>query len=64
MGEPLTVSIGTAHYPADGSDAEALLAEADKRMHAEKRTQRIRTTAAPRTFLARQQSERESVLVR
>lgn len=63
MGEPLRVSIGTAHYPADGSDAEALLAEADKRMYAEKRTQLTRATAAPRTFLARLHKERESVLV-
>ena len=34
--QPLTVSIGCASYPKDGSDAESLLAEADRRMYQEK----------------------------
>ena len=33
----LTVSTGVALYPADGSDAEQLLAEADRRMYKQKR---------------------------
>ena len=36
--ESLTVSIGVAHFPNDGTDAEQLLAEADRRMYKEKRT--------------------------
>jgi diguanylate cyclase (GGDEF)-like protein len=33
LGEALSLSIGEAHYPADGSNAEELLAEADRRMY-------------------------------
>jgi diguanylate cyclase (GGDEF)-like protein len=36
----LTASIGVAHYPKDGIDAEQLLAEADRRMYKEKRAQK------------------------
>ena len=32
----VTASIGCAHYPADGSTAEELLAEADRRMYESK----------------------------
>jgi diguanylate cyclase (GGDEF)-like protein len=32
----LGLSIGEAHYPQDGTDAEQLLAEADRRMYAVK----------------------------
>jgi diguanylate cyclase (GGDEF)-like protein/putative nucleotidyltransferase with HDIG domain len=35
----LTVSIGVAHFPEDGIDAEELLAEADRRMYKEKRAE-------------------------
>ena len=35
--DSLTVSIGVAHFPADGTDAEQLLAEAGRRMYKEKR---------------------------
>jgi diguanylate cyclase (GGDEF)-like protein len=35
---PVSVSIGTSAYPADGSTAEELLAAADREMYAEKRT--------------------------
>jgi diguanylate cyclase (GGDEF)-like protein/putative nucleotidyltransferase with HDIG domain len=34
---PLSLSVGVAHYPEDGSDAEELLAEADRRMYKNKR---------------------------
>jgi diguanylate cyclase (GGDEF)-like protein len=34
----LTISIGVAHFLIDGSDAEMLLAEADRRMYKEKRS--------------------------
>ena len=40
----LTASIGVANYPGDGSDAEQLLAEADRRMYKQKRD---RKQAAP-----------------
>jgi diguanylate cyclase (GGDEF)-like protein/putative nucleotidyltransferase with HDIG domain len=33
----LSLSVGVAHYPEDGSDAEELLAEADRRMYKSKR---------------------------
>jgi diguanylate cyclase (GGDEF)-like protein/putative nucleotidyltransferase with HDIG domain len=33
----LSLSVGVAHYPQDGSDAEELLAEADRRMYKSKR---------------------------
>jgi diguanylate cyclase (GGDEF)-like protein len=36
--ELLTISIGVAHFLIDGSDAEQLLAEADRRMYKEKHT--------------------------
>jgi len=36
----LTLSIGTAHFLIDGTDAEELLAEADRRMYKEKRTRK------------------------
>jgi diguanylate cyclase (GGDEF)-like protein/putative nucleotidyltransferase with HDIG domain len=39
----LTVSIGAAHHPEDGDDAEQLLSEADRRMYTEKRVHRQRT---------------------
>jgi len=39
-GEFLTASIGVAHFPADGTDAEQLLTEADRRMYKEKRSYR------------------------
>jgi diguanylate cyclase (GGDEF)-like protein len=42
----LTASVGLANYPGDGSDAEQLLAEADRRMYKEKRD-RKETPAAP-----------------
>jgi hypothetical protein len=37
--EILSLSVGRAVYPADGNDAEQLLAEADRRMYLEKQKQ-------------------------
>ncbi len=39
-GNLLTTSIGVANFPADGTDAEQLLAEADREMYKEKRAHR------------------------
>jgi len=36
VGAGCGISVGVAHYPADGADAEALLAVADQRMYHEK----------------------------
>ncbi len=46
--DSIGLSFGEAYYPADGLDAEDLLAEADQRMHKVKRTQR--TASAERDF--------------
>ncbi len=43
----LTVSIGVAHFPANATDAEQLLAEADRQMYREKRAGRLRRPEAP-----------------
>jgi diguanylate cyclase (GGDEF)-like protein/putative nucleotidyltransferase with HDIG domain len=40
--EILSLSVGRALYPTDGEDAEALLAEADRRMYMEKQKQPFR----------------------
>jgi diguanylate cyclase (GGDEF)-like protein len=48
MRSQLTVSIGAAHYPEDGDDAEQLLSEADRRMYVEKRIHRQRNTPTPK----------------
>jgi GGDEF domain-containing protein len=48
--DSLTASIGVAHFPADGDDAEQLLAEADRRMYKEKQSRKLRQTA-PETLL-------------
>ena len=44
-GDLLTASIGVAHFPVDGTDAEQLLAEADRRMYKEKSAHRRRGTS-------------------
>jgi diguanylate cyclase (GGDEF)-like protein/putative nucleotidyltransferase with HDIG domain len=41
-GEALTASVGTAHFPQDGADAEQILSEADRRMYKEKAIHRQR----------------------
>ena len=38
--KPLSASIGVAHFPADGADAERLLAEADRLMYQQKRARK------------------------
>jgi diguanylate cyclase (GGDEF)-like protein/putative nucleotidyltransferase with HDIG domain len=40
FGQPLSASIGVAHFPRDGGDAERLLAEADRMMYQQKRTRK------------------------
>jgi diguanylate cyclase (GGDEF)-like protein/putative nucleotidyltransferase with HDIG domain len=40
------LSAGLAHFPEDGRDAEALLAEADRRMYKEKQASKIRAASA------------------
>jgi diguanylate cyclase (GGDEF)-like protein/putative nucleotidyltransferase with HDIG domain len=46
-GSILTASVGVANFPADGSDAEELLAEADRRMYKQKRNQKRQTPDVP-----------------
>jgi diguanylate cyclase (GGDEF)-like protein len=43
--KPISVSIGMAHFPADGGDAEQLLAEADRLMYQEKRARKEHRTS-------------------
>jgi GGDEF domain-containing protein len=38
--KPLSASIGVAHFPTDGGDAERLLAEADRLMYQQKRSRK------------------------
>jgi diguanylate cyclase (GGDEF)-like protein len=44
----LTLSMGTASYPSDGEDQEALLAQADRRMYSEKREQQANGAMPPK----------------
>jgi diguanylate cyclase (GGDEF)-like protein len=44
--ESLSASIGVAHFPSDASDAEQLLAEADRRMYKEKHARKLGNTGA------------------
>lgn len=44
----LTASVGVANYPTDGSDAEQLLAEADRRMYKQKHERKEAPTATRR----------------
>ncbi|MEQ1885828.1 MAG: HD domain-containing phosphohydrolase [Bryobacteraceae bacterium] len=53
-GELLPVSIGTAQFPEDGTDAEQLLAEADRQLYKEKRQ---RAQAGVRKPLVTRQAE-------
>lgn len=50
MNDELKVSIGVAHFPTDGADAEALLAEADRRMYREKQDMKTQREIAQRTW--------------
>ena len=44
--KPVSASIGVAHFPADGADAEGLLAEADRLMYQQKRARKHHRGAA------------------
>jgi diguanylate cyclase (GGDEF)-like protein len=47
-GNRVSISIGEAHYPEDGADAEELLAEADKRMYKAKQLKKkVKIVAFP-----------------
>ncbi len=47
--DTLSLSIGAAAYPDDGSEAEQLLSEADRRMYQSKQKQKMRLVE-PRGF--------------
>jgi diguanylate cyclase (GGDEF)-like protein/putative nucleotidyltransferase with HDIG domain len=49
----LTMSIGDSHFPHDGEDAEQLLAEADRRMYAEKQKSHSVVPAPKRNMIYR-----------
>lgn len=48
----LSVSVGVAHHPNDGADAEQLLAEADRQMYKEKLTHKLGTPSGSLSFRA------------
>jgi diguanylate cyclase (GGDEF)-like protein/putative nucleotidyltransferase with HDIG domain len=50
----LTASIGIASYPQDGTDAEQLLAEADRRMYQEKQDRKEARNLSPKNHWAEQ----------
>jgi diguanylate cyclase (GGDEF)-like protein/putative nucleotidyltransferase with HDIG domain len=52
--KPLTASIGISSYPSDGSDAEQLLAEADRRMYQEKQDRKEARNLTPTNDWAEQ----------
>ncbi|MEP7352113.1 MAG: HD domain-containing phosphohydrolase [Acidobacteriota bacterium] len=56
----LSASIGIASYPADGTAADQLLAEADKRMYAEKRQRKEARNTEPHKDWAQQISTLQS----
>ncbi len=51
------LSVGEAYYPADGVDAEDLLAKADQRMYAVKQTSKVDATAHDFGILSRKLSD-------
>jgi len=53
-GELLNVSIGTAQYPEDGTDAEELLSAADRRMYSEKEAHRQQMAIVSRVVRERE----------
>jgi len=57
----LSISIGTAYNPEDGSDAEELLSVADRRMYSEKRSHRH--SAIPISRILREREHPGTVLV-
>ena len=48
--KPLSASIGVAHFPADGADAERLLAEADRLMYQQKRARKNNRASQSRVW--------------
>lgn len=54
-GDLLGVSIGPAYYPEDGADADELLSVADRRMYAEKQSQRQQVVPKSRILRDREQ---------
>jgi diguanylate cyclase (GGDEF)-like protein len=44
--KPISASVGVAHFPADGVDAERLLAEADRLMYQQKRARKGSRTSS------------------
>ncbi len=49
--KPLSASIGVAHFPADGADAERLLAEADRLMYQQKRARKTNRASQSRMWV-------------
>ena len=60
-GDLLTASIGAAYYPDDGADADELLSVADRRMYAEKQSQREQ--AIPKSRIMRDREQPGAALV-
>ena len=54
-GNLLSVSIGTAYYPIDGTDAEELLSVADRRMYSEKQSHREQLAMTSKVVREREQ---------
>ena len=48
--KPLSASVGVAHFPADGADAERLLAEADRLMYQQKRARKSSRASQSRVW--------------
>lgn len=49
----LSLAVGQAHFPEDGTDAEQLLAEADRRMYKEKQQHKLHGNPVERDWSAR-----------
>jgi len=60
-GQMLSVSIGAAYFPEDGTNADELLSVADRRMYSEKQSQRRETRAPSRVLRERDEPLSELV---
>jgi diguanylate cyclase (GGDEF)-like protein/putative nucleotidyltransferase with HDIG domain len=49
--KPLSASVGIAHFPTDGTDAERLLAEADRLMYQQKRARKNNRASQSRVWV-------------
>jgi GGDEF domain-containing protein len=58
---PLTVSIGSASLPEDGTDAESLLAAADRSMYVSKGLRQRASATLLQSGLVRQNAESRTV---